>query len=56
VPAHGVGNRTDLPLPFEALVIGAAFAGTVGYFALLLLLVTGPVERLIRRRWARRTA
>ena len=33
LPAHGVGNRADLPLPFEALVIGASlalFASCVG--------------------------
>jgi uncharacterized membrane protein len=35
-----------------ALVLGTVFPRTVGYWALLLLLVTGPFERLIARRWA----
>jgi len=35
-----------------ALVLGTVFVDTVNYWALLLLLVTGPFERLIKRRWA----
>ena len=34
LPAHGVGSRQDLPLPFTALVIGAAFALVVSFVAL----------------------
>lgn len=34
VPAHGVGNRQDLPLPFEALVIGAALALLASFIGL----------------------
>jgi hypothetical protein len=37
LPAHGVGNRADLPLPFEALVIGAALALFVSFVGLALL-------------------
>ena len=37
VPAHGVGNRTDLPLPFEALVIGAALALVASFVGLAFL-------------------
>jgi hypothetical protein len=34
LPAHGVGSRADLPLPFTALVIGAAAALVVSFVAL----------------------
>jgi hypothetical protein len=34
VPAHGVGSRQDLPLPFELLVIGAALALLISFVAL----------------------
>ena len=37
VPAHGVGNRADLPLPFEALVIGAALALLASFVGLAFL-------------------
>jgi hypothetical protein len=37
VPAHGVGNRSDLPLPFEALVIGAALALLASFVGLAFL-------------------
>ena len=37
VPAHGVGNRADLPLPFEALVIGAALALLASFVGLVFL-------------------
>jgi hypothetical protein len=37
LPAHGVGNRADLPLPFEALVIGAALALLVSFVGLAFL-------------------
>jgi len=33
-PAHGVGSRQDLPLPFAALVIGAALALLASFVAL----------------------
>jgi len=34
LPAHGVGSRQDLPLPFTAVVIGAALALLVSFVAL----------------------
>ena len=34
VPAHGVGSRQDLPLPFTAVLIGAAVALLVSFVAL----------------------
>ena len=37
VPAHGVGAREDLPLPFELLLIGAGLALVVSFVALGLL-------------------
>ena len=36
-PAHGVGSRQDLPLPFAALVIGAALALVASFAALTML-------------------
>ncbi|WP_295702609.1 hypothetical protein [Lapillicoccus sp.] len=37
VPVHGVGSRQDLPLPFTALVIGAALALLASFVGLGLL-------------------
>lgn len=37
LPAHGVGNRSDLPLPFEALLIGAALALLASFVGLAFL-------------------
>jgi hypothetical protein len=34
LPAHGVGSRQDLPLPFTAVLIGAAMALLVSFVAL----------------------
>ena len=34
LPAHGVGSRQDLPLPFTAVVLGAAVALVVSFVAL----------------------
>ncbi len=34
VPAHGVGSRADLPLPFSLLLIGASVALIVSFIAL----------------------
>ncbi len=68
VPAHGVGNRQDLPLPFEALVIGAALALTASFIGLGLLWreprlsaqdgwqLPAGMQRVIDSRWTRRLA
>jgi len=34
VPAHGVGSRQDLPLPFDLLLIGAGLALAISFVAL----------------------
>ena len=34
LPAHGVGSREDLPLPFELLLVGAGAALVVSFLAL----------------------
>lgn len=34
LPAHGVGNRHDLPLPFAFLVVGASLALLISFVAL----------------------
>ena len=65
VPAHGVGNRADLPLPFEALVIGAALALFASFVGLAFLWreprlrpddgwpVPPGVQSLVDARWFR---
>lgn len=37
VPAHGIGSRADLPLPFTLVLVGAAVALVVSFVALGLL-------------------
>jgi uncharacterized membrane protein len=49
-----VGSAASFVALVVALVLGSVFAGTVGYWALLLLLATGPVVRLAQRWRARR--
>lgn len=68
LPAHGVGNRADLPLPFEALLIGALAALLISFLAIGVLwreprlrptdglLLPGWVARLLGSRWLRRAA
>lgn len=65
VPAHGVGSRQDLPLPFEALVIGAGLALLASFMGLALLWreprlseddgwrVPDVVASLVEARWFR---
>ncbi|MEP6648745.1 MAG: hypothetical protein ABJA74_02375 [Lapillicoccus sp.] len=65
LPAHGVGNRADLPLPFEALVIGAALALFASLVALAFLWreprlraedgwpLPSGVQRAVDARWFR---
>ena len=65
LPAHGVGNRQDLPLPFTALVVGAGLA-LVASFAGLAFLWREPrfepddgrpvprgIQRVLDARWFR---
>lgn len=67
LPAHGVGNRQDLPLPFTALVVGAGLA-LVASFAGLAFLWREPrltsdggrpvppgLQRVLDARWLRGT-
>ncbi len=68
VPAHGVGSRQDLPLPFTALVIGAVVALVASFLALALLwreprlpddagwALPGGVQVVLGSRWLRRAA
>jgi len=51
---HVLGIVSSFVALVVALVLGTVFVDTVNYRALLLLFVTGPVERLIERRWSRR--
>ncbi|MEO7059742.1 MAG: hypothetical protein ABI083_08485 [Lapillicoccus sp.] len=65
VPAHGVGSRQDLPLPFTALVIAAALALLVSFVALGALwreprftrddgwAVPQGVQQVLQSRWTR---
>ncbi|MCU1536744.1 MAG: hypothetical protein JWP82_1095 [Humibacillus sp.] len=64
-PAHGVGSRGDLPLPFTALVIGAGAALLISFVALGALWreprlrpsdglpLPGPVSAALDSRWVR---
>jgi len=65
LPAHGVGNRQDLPLPFTALVIGAGLALVASFVGLAFLWreprftaddgrpVPMGVQRVLDARWFR---
>jgi len=48
-----LGNATSLVALLVALVPGTVFSEAVNYKALLLLVLSGPVERLVRRSWRR---
>lgn len=65
LPAHGVGNRADLPLPFGALVAAALTALVISFVAIGTLwreprlgpgdglLLPGRLARLLDSRWLR---
>jgi hypothetical protein len=44
LPAHGVGSRQDLPLPFDLLLIGAALALAISFVALGVLWKTPRLQ------------
>lgn len=46
-----LGATTSFAAQLVATVLGSVFADHVNYWAFLLMFVTGPVERLVRRRW-----
>jgi uncharacterized membrane protein len=48
-----LGSATSLGALVLALVLGTAFADTINYWALLLLFLSGPVEHVVKQRWAR---
>jgi uncharacterized membrane protein len=63
-PALGVGRQrqtrdeilggvTSVGALVLALVLGTAFPDTVNFKALFLLVLSGPVESLIKRRWTK---
>ena len=64
-PAHGVGSRSDLPLPFTALVIAAVAALVISFVAIGTLwreprlrdtdgrLLPDPVVAVLDSRWLR---
>ena len=67
-PAHGVGSRSDLPLPFTALVIAAVAALVISFVAIGTLwreprlrdtdgvLLPRPLAALLDSRWLRTIA
>ena len=50
-----LGSVTSVGALLLALVLGAAFPQTINFRALLLLFLSGPVEALVKRRWASRS-
>jgi uncharacterized membrane protein len=46
-----LGSTTATLTLVLALVVGTVFAHSIGYFALLLMFLSNPVERLVKRRW-----
>ena len=64
-PAHGVGSRSDLPLPFAALVVAALAVLLISFVAISTLwreprlrasdglLLPAPLARLVGSRWLR---
>jgi uncharacterized membrane protein len=48
-----LGSAAALGALLVALVLGSVFAQPVNYKALLLLLLSGPAERLVQRFWSR---
>ena len=48
-----LGSVTALAALLLALVLGSVFPEAVNFKALLLLLLSGPTERLIKRRWSK---
>jgi hypothetical protein len=67
-PAHGVGSRADLPLPFTALVVAAVAVLLISFVAISTLwrqprlrpgdglLLPRPVAAVLDSRWLRRLA
>lgn len=56
LPAHGVGSRGDLPLPFDALVVAALAVLVISFVAIGLLWREPrlrPSDGLLLPRWAR---
>lgn len=48
-----LGMSTAFGAQLVALVVGTACPSPIGYWALLIMVLSGPVERLVKRRWAR---
>ncbi|SNY62157.1 TMEM175 family protein [Paractinoplanes atraurantiacus] len=46
-----LGNATVFVALLLAAIIGSVFADAINYWAILLMLLGGPVERLIKSRW-----
>lgn len=68
LPTHGVGSRSDLPLPFGALLVSALAALVISFLAIGVLwreprldrsqglLLPDPVAAVLESRWVRRVA
>jgi len=68
LPAHGVGTRSDLPLPFAALMASALAALVISFLAIGFLwreprldrsqgiVVPGALTAVLESRWVRRVA
>src|SRR4051812_45069046 len=51
-----LGSSTAFVTLLLALVVGTLFSDRINYLALLLMLLSGPIEHLVKRRWATRAA
>ena len=51
-----LGNFTIFCAEVVATVVGSVFAGSIGFFAFLLIFLVGPVEAMVKERWRRESA
>ena len=49
-PDHVLSNAASFVAMLIAVLVGSVFADQVNYWAFLLLFLTGPIERLVKRR------
>jgi uncharacterized membrane protein len=50
---HVLGSAVAFGTELVATVVGAAFAGTINFWAFLLMFLSGPIQRVVKSRWRR---